>query len=74
MTYKRNGVFISVEKIDGLGKNYGLYCGTDDPNEAIKVASFGSDEKAQAFCNWLEYISGYAKDKNKIRWCNNDDT
>ncbi len=56
MTYKRGGYSISVYQVDGFGKNPSLWIGTDEPNEAIKVASFGSEEKADLFCKWLEYL------------------
>lgn len=58
MVYKRNGVTISVERVDGFGKNPALWIGTENPNQIVKVASFGSEDKANQFCKWLEYILG----------------
>ena len=59
MRYNKGGVIITVEKIDGFGKNPGLWIGTEDPNELVKVASFGSEDKARLFCKWLEYMFGF---------------
>lgn len=55
MTLNRAGIIISVEKIDGFGKNPGLYVG--NKSYLYKVASFGNDKKAEAFCSYLEYIA-----------------
>jgi len=68
MTYKRGGVSISVHQLDGFGKNPGLWIGTDDPNQMVKVASFGSDDKASQFCKWLEYLLGISNDVQTVRW------
>jgi len=57
--YKRDIVFISVEQIDCMGKNPGLYIGTDYPNQMTKVASFANKEKADLFIQYLDYILGY---------------
>lgn len=54
MTYRCGEYGISVEQIDGLGKKPGLYILKE--NEAYKMASFGSEEKAGLFCKWLEYF------------------
>jgi len=67
MTYNRDDVFISVEQIDGFGKNPGLWIGTRDPNQMVKVASFGSEEKANLFCKWFEYMIGIAERKT-VKW------
>lgn len=56
MTYKKNDVLISIEKVEGFGKNPGLWIGTEDPNIRVKMASFGSEDKAATFCKWLEYF------------------
>ena len=47
---------ISIETIHGFGKNPGLWVG--EGNEFLKVASFGSDEKAKKFQEWLEWFFG----------------
>ena len=57
MTIERGEKSISVEQIDGFGKNPGLWIGNG--NELVKVASFGSAEKAEMFCKQLrEILSG----------------
>ena len=56
MVYKRGGVSISVERIEGFGKNPGLWIGAG--NSMVKVASFGSEDKARNFCRYLDYILG----------------
>jgi len=58
MTYKKNDVLISIEKVEGFVKNPGLWVGTEDPNKMVKMASFGSEDKASMFCKWLEYFLG----------------
>ena len=68
MTYKRNGVIISVEKIDGFGKNPGLWIGSEDPNQLVKVASFGNEDKARLFCKWLEYLTGIINKREDLNW------
>ncbi len=60
MTYSRGDVKISIEKIDGFGKNPGLWIGSG--NQLVKVASFGSEDKAQTFCKWLEYLFGLGEE------------
>lgn len=52
--YRRGDYGISVEKIDGFGKNPGLWIHHN--NVATKVASFGSDEKAKRFTEYLNYL------------------
>lgn len=54
MTYSRGNYCISVEQIDGFGKRPGLWLG--EGNQLLKVASFGSEEKAQKFEDWLEFF------------------
>lgn len=44
--------------MEGFGKNPGLWIGTEDPNRMVKMASFGSEDKAALFCKWLEYFLG----------------
>ena len=65
MTYKRNGVNISIETIKGFGKNPGLWIGTEYPNQMEKVASFGSEEKAKQFVQWLDCLLGY---RDEVKW------
>lgn len=72
VAYKRGGATISVEQIDGFGKNPGLWIGTDDPNRMVKVASFGSEEKARLFCNWMDYLIGVANNAD-LDWEGEDD-
>ena len=66
--YKRKGVIVSVEQIDGFGKNPGLWIGTDNPNMLVKVASFGSTDKARLFVKWLDYIIGATDDEGSVKW------
>lgn len=68
MRYEKGNVIISVEQIDGFGKNPGLWIGTNDPNQCVKVASFGSEDKAKTFCKWLEYLLGLNDDETKVKW------
>lgn len=65
MRYTYGNVVIAVQTIDGFGKNPGLYVGTNNPNAVWKVASFGSEDKAQTFCKWFEYFIGLRKDEPK---------
>ena len=58
MTYKKGNVVISVEQVDGFGKRPSLWIGTRDPNEVVKVASFKSEDAANQFCRWFEYLLG----------------
>lgn len=66
--YKRNDVSISVEQINGFGKNPGLWIGTDNPNQMVKVASFGNEDKAKLFCKWFEYITGINTNRAEVEW------
>lgn len=66
MILDRNNAIISVEKEDGFGKNPGLWIGTKDPNQCVKVASFGSDDKAKQFEKWLKYIIGFSSEE--VKW------
>ena len=50
---------------DLFGKNPGLWIGTKDPNMVWKVASFGSDDKANTFMKWFEYMIGLGPDPSK---------
>lgn len=54
MVYKRGDYGISVETISGFGKNPGLWIHHN--NQAIKMASFGSPEKAERFVKYLDYL------------------
>ena len=68
MVYKRGDYAISVEQIDGFGKNPGLWI--HKGNEAIKMASFGSIEKAERFMKYLDYlllINGKEPEEKTIR-------
>lgn len=65
--YKRKGVSISVEQIDGFGKEPGLWIGTESPNTRVKVASFGSEDKARLFIKWLDYIIGVTDDEGSVK-------
>ena len=64
MRIVRGKAFISIEQIEGFGKNPGLWIGRN--NVQIKVASFGSQEKAEAFYNWLSFIVGAIGDEQVI--------
>ena len=68
MTYKRGQVSISVHQLDGFGKNPALWIGTENPNQMVKVASFGSEDKANLFCKWLEYLLGFNDDEGSVNW------
>ena len=65
--YRRGNVSIAVYQLDGFGKNPSLWIGTENPNEMIKVASFGSQDKADLFCKWLEYILGLNNDAPDVK-------
>ena len=67
MTYKRGNVFISVHQTDGFGKYPALWIGTENPSQMVKVASFGSEDKAKTFCKWLDYILGLT-DEGSVKW------
>lgn len=67
MEIKRGDVSISVERIDGFGKNPGLWIGTENPNMRVKVASFGSKDKADLFCKWLKWIVGLGE-REAVKW------
>lgn len=56
MSYERGNVIIEVSKVDGFGKNPGLWIGTKNPNTVSKVAVFRSDDKARLFEKWFEYM------------------
>ena len=68
MTYKRGQVSISVHQLDGFGKRPALWIGTEEPNQMVKVASFGSEDKANLFCKWLEYLLGFNSDEGSVKW------
>jgi hypothetical protein len=38
----------------------------------VKVASFGSEDKARLFCKWLDYMFGLNNDEQAVKW--NDKT
>ena len=54
MIYKRGDYGISVEQISGFGKNPGLWI--HHGNMAVKMASFGSAEKADKFIKYLDWL------------------
>lgn len=60
MTFSKGTVIISVEQIEGFGKNPGLWIGkiSEAENWLSKVSSFGNEQRAQDFCDWLQYIFG----------------
>lgn len=68
MTYKRDQVSVSVYQLDGFGKNPSLWIGTDEPNQMVKVASFGSKDNADMFCKWLEYLLRLSNDEPVVKW------
>ena len=55
---------IAVEQIDGFGKYPGLWIGRN--NISIKVASFGNNEKAEAFSKWLKYMFDNSDDDSDL--------
>ena len=67
MKYSKGDVYISVQTVNGFGKNPGLYIGTSEPNQAVKVASFGSKDKAMMFCKWLDYMFELAG-RETVKW------
>ena len=67
MTYFRGNIKISVEQVDGFGKNPSLWIGTENPNEMTKVASFGNEKKAQQFCKHIEYLLGFTNDERFVK-------
>lgn len=68
MTIKRDDVTISVHQLDSFGKNPALWIGTENPNQMVKVASFGNKDKADLFCKWLKYIAGLTDDRQAVKW------
>ena len=68
MTYKRRHVSISVHQLDGFGKRPALWIGTENPNQMVKVASFRSEDAAELFCKWLEYLIGLTNDEQTVKW------
>lgn len=66
MRYEYGNVVMSIETIPGLGKKPGLWIGTKSPNVMWKVACFGSKDKADTTCKWLEYMFGVSKDEPQI--------
>ena len=57
MTYSKQGRIISIEMRPLVGKvRPELFIG--DGYELLKVATFGSVEKAEKFQEWLEYFFG----------------
>ena len=54
MIYKRGDFGVSVSQVNGFGKNPSLW--VHNKNAMIKVASFGNDEKAKMFREYLEWL------------------
>ncbi len=67
MVYKKGQVSIGVYQFDGFGKKPSLWIGTEKPNQCVKVASFGSEEKAKLFCKWLNYMFDFC-DEEDVKW------
>ena len=55
MIYKRGDYSISIEQIDGFGKNPSLF--VFYKNQGIKVASFNSPESAKVFEVFLDKLT-----------------
>ena len=64
----RDDVIITVERVEEFGKKPGLWIGTQNPNELVKVASFGSEDKAVTFCKWLDYLLDINNDREQVKW------
>lgn len=54
MIYKRGDFGISVSQVDGFGKRPSLW--VHNKNCMIKLASFGSEEKAKIFMEYLDWL------------------
>lgn len=54
MVYKRGDFGVSVCQVDGFGKRPSL-C-VHNKNCMVKVASFGSEEKAKMFMDYLDWL------------------
>lgn len=54
MTYAKGDITISVFLNPVFGKRPELMIG--ESNKLLKVASFGSEEKAKLFMQWIEYF------------------
>lgn len=54
MIYKRGDFGISVCQVDGFGKRPSLW--VHNKNCMIKVASFGSEEQAKMFLEYLDWF------------------
>lgn len=66
MTYSKGHKMISIEMRPLFGKTRPeLYIG--EGNQLLKVASFGSVEKAEKFEEWLEYFFEDMLEKNDRR-------
>ena len=64
MTYSKGHKMISIEMQPLFGKvKPELYIG--ERNELLKVACFGSVEKAKKFEEWLRYFFGDMLEKNE---------
>ena len=54
MIYKRGDFGISVSQVESFGKNPSLW--VHNKNTMIKVASFGNEEKARMFTDYLDWL------------------
>lgn len=64
MLYRRGEYGITVEQIDGFGKRPGLWIRRG--NTMRKMASFGSEEKAKIFEQYLDYLLTNEKEPEDI--------
>lgn len=64
MTFEKGRLKITVEQIDGFGKNPSLWVGNEEG--MVKVASFGSEEKADMFCKQMAIIF-FDADEEKLK-------
>ena len=61
-----NGKAIVIDQVDGFGKNPSLWIKTE-PNSLLKLASFGNEEKAQIFIDYLaEFLVGTAEGETRV--------
>ncbi len=56
MCFSKGRKMIGIERFDGLEKRPGLYIG--EGTQLLKVASFGSEEKARLFIEMLKEFFG----------------
>ena len=63
MTLKKGKCVISIERVEGFGKNPGLWVGTE--RGTTKVASFKDEASAAKFCTYLKYFLSDLMEPNK---------